>query len=581
LEIEHDATKRMKRIAKSLKSHREDWEPHYEVLEKHFSPRRGYFADDPVNNARSQRGKMLNQTLIDGTPLRALRILKSGLQAGITSPARPWFRLQTVNPEKRKNEAVREWLAKVEYEMRRLADRSGIYNTLHTGYGDLGVYGTEAALIEDHNDFDLRSIQLVPGSYWLGSTQENRIDTLYREFDLTVNQIVGKFVFKGQRTAKPEWGVVSKQVKEMYDKGDVGEHIKTSQLIMPRYSRDPDRQDGANKPIASQYWMCEADGSGHKGNYHMMGDLGYDDNPISASRWDVAGYDTYGRSPAMEALPDVKELFAKRRDYMEMLRRLNRPPMNAHSDLRNSAFSLMPGAVNFMQNPDKGLVPSFQVNPQLGPVVEDIESSKDAIWSGMYADLFMMISQLDRRQITATEIDERREEKLIALGPVLERLHFEKLKPLVERLFQRVQDSGIAGPPPSALDGEEVEIDFVSMLAQAQKAVATGSMERLAGFIGNMAAVKPQVLDKWDEDAAVNEYADMLGVPPSVVRSDDEANKIRAERQKQEAQMAQAEMMQQVAGAANQGAQAAKVMSEADSPRGAAPGDVLAKAGLA
>jgi len=577
----NDPTKRMKRIAKSLKDQRTDWEPHFEVLERHFMPRRGNFSADPVNKARTDRGKELNQTLIDGTPMRALRILKSGLQAGITSPARPWFRLQPLDPGKRKNKNVTEYLAKAEYEMRRLAERTGIYNMLHTGYGDLGVYGSECGLIEDKGPTDLRPVQLVPGSYWLGSTKEQTIDTIYREFGLTVNQIVGKFVFRGNPSSTPDWSKVPDTIKRAFDNGDVGDTKKVQQLIMPRTERDPRKQDGQNKKIASEYYMAEEDGSGDSGNHIQMGDLGYDTNPISASRWDVVGYETYGRSPAMETLPDVRELFAKRRDYMEMLRRLNRPPMNAHSDLRNSAFSLMPGRVNFMQDPSKGLVPAYQVSPQLGPIVQDIESSKDAIWSGMYADLFMMISQLDRRQITATEIGERREEKLIALGPVLERLHFEKLKPLVERLFDRVQTSGVLGAPPIELVDEEIEIDFISMLAQAQKAVATGAMERFAGFVGNMAAVKPQVLDKFDEDKAVDEYADMLGVPPSVVRAQEEVDGIRAARQQAEAQAAQMEMATQMAGAANQGAQAAKVLSEADSPRGSAPGDVLAKAGLA
>ena len=260
---------------------------------------------------------------------------------------------------------------------------------------------------------------------------------------------------------------------------------------------------------------------------------------------------------------------------------MNRPPMNAHSDLRNSKFSLLPGAVNFMADPNKGLRPAYDVNPQLGPLAEDIDRSKDGVWSAMYADLFMMISQLDRRQITATEIDERREEKLIALGPVLERLHFEKLKPLVERLFNRVVESGTLGPPPEELEDQELEIDFVSMLAQAQKAVATGSMERFAGYVGNLAGAVPEVLDKFDTDQSVDEYADALGVPPGMVRSDDEVAELRAQRQKvQQAQM-QAEQAVQVTKAAQQGAQAAKVMSEADGPRGGAPGDVLAKAGLA
>lgn len=569
------------RTSKSLKKAREDYEPHFQELEQNFLPRNGGFSSDPTSERRSNRGGKINKRMLDSTPMRALRVLKSGLQAGITSPSRPWFRLGTLDPSLSDRPAVKEYLWRAEAEMRRLMDRSGLYNVIHTGYGHLGVYGTEAALIEDAptNDFDLRGLQLRPGSYWLGSSDEQRIDTLHREFTLTVNQTVGKFVYEGNPNGDPDWSRVTEHVKRLYEKGDISEQVDICQLIMPRKNRDPLKINRQNKPIASQYWIKndERDESSRP----LSGDFGYNRNPISASRWEVEGSDIYGISPAMEALPDVKELMLKRRDYTEMLRRVNRPPMNAHTDLRNSAFSLLPGAINFMADPDKGLRPAYEVDPQFSALREDIEGTKDSAWSTMYADLFMMISNLDRRQITATEIDERREEKLIALGPVLERLHFEKLKPLVERLFEKVTTSGVLGPPPEELAGQDIEIDFISMLAQAQKAVATGGMERLAAFVGNLSAQKPEALDKLNENALIDEYADAIGTPVRVLRPDEEVDALRRRRQEAEQQMQQLEMAQQAAGAASQGAQAAKVLSEADNPRGPAPGDILSRAGLA
>lgn len=568
------------RTAKSLQRDREDFDKHYEQLEQNFLPRNGNFSSGPSSQNRSDRGDPINRKMLDSTPMRALRILKSGLQAGVTSPSRPWFKLKPMDPELAERPAVKRYFWRVEAEMRRMMERSGLYNMLHTGYGHLGVYGTEAGLIEDNptNDFDLRGLQLKPGTYWLGSSDEVRVDTMYREFNLTVNQIVGRFAYDGNPSNTPDWDKIPRHIKNLYDKGDIGHRETVCQLIMPRRNRDPFKFNRQNKPIASQYWMKNDDRDA--ATRPLAGDFGYNRNPISASRWEVEGAETYGIAPAMEALPDVKELMFKRRDYAEMLRRVNRPPMNAHTDMRNSAFSLTPGAINFMADPAKGLQPAYQVDPQFSALREDIESTKDSVWSTMYADLFMMISQLDRRQITATEIDERREEKLIALGPVLERLHFEKLKPLVELLFDKVVASGNLGPPPEELESQDVEVDFISMLAQAQKAVATGGMERLAAFVGNLAAVKPEAVDKLNEDALLDEYADSIGTPVRVLRPEEEVGAIRRRRAQAEQQMQQAEMAEQVTGAVNQGAQAAKVLSEADSPRGAPPGDILSRAGL-
>jgi hypothetical protein len=570
--------KRTERIAGSLKAHREDFDDHYAEIEKFMSPRRGLFSgSDPASQELTKRGKRVNSALLNSTPNRALRILKSGMQAGVTSQSRPWFTLQHDDPDLRKRPAVKEYTNKLLQEARIMLAKSGMYNALHSCWGDLGAYGTESTLIEDDELLGIRPMQLVPGSYWLGASDKNRIDTLYREFQMTVNQIVGKFVYGGQRFAtSPDWSKVPTHVKQSFDKGDIGHMLKVSHLVTPRHSsdRDPRQMNGKNKPIASMYWM---DDQKHD---ELMGDLGYDRNPISASRWEVQGFEVYGRSPGMDALPDCKELMSKRRDYAEMLRRVNRPPMNAHSDLRNSAFSMMPGAVNFMADPSKGLQPAFQVTPQFGELRQDTEQTKDDIWSAMYADLFMMISSLDRRQITATEIDERREEKLLGLGPVLERSQFEKLEPLVSLCVERVIEMGRVPPPPAELEGEELNVQFIGMLAQAQKAVATGAIERVWGFAGNLAGIKPEVMDKLDADKTIDEYADMLGVPPEIVKSTEEATTVREQRAEMEQAMQMAEQAPNIAGAVKQSAEAARLVSEADNPRGAAPGDVLAKAGL-
>lgn len=571
--------KRCERIQSSLKAHRADFEPHFAEIEKFMSPRRGNFkgAGDPVSAEMGKRGKVVNSAILNSTPVRALRILKSGMQAGMTSQSRPWFKLEHPDPGLRKRPAVKEYVEQLQTEARLLLARSGMYNALHTSWGDLGAYGTEAMLIEDSDRFGLRPIALVPGSYWLGASDHSRIDTLFREFRLTVNQIVGKFVFNGDTSSKPDWSKVSPKVKQLFEDGDIGELLKVSHLITPRHGsdRDPKRMDGANKAIASKYWMDDTKDD------QLMGDLGYDRNPISASRWEVQGYEVYGRSPGMDALPDCKELMSKRRDYAEMMRRMNRPTMNAHIDMRNSAFSMMPGAVNFMADPSKGLQPAFQVSPQFGELRQDMEQTKDDIWSSMYADLFMMISSLDRRQITATEIDERREEKLLALGPVVERSQFEKLDPLVDMTVARVIELGLVGPPPEELQGEDLNTEFVGMLAQAQRAVSTGAIERLWGFAGNMAAIKPEIMDKLDGDKTIDEYAGLLGVAPSLIVSTEAVQNTRAQRQQTEQAMMMAEQAPNVAGAMKSGAEAARLLSEADGPRGGAPTDVLAKAGLA
>lgn len=564
-------------VAKSLKDHRIDFEPHYRELSDYFNVRRGLFNSDPAEQERVDRGRRINRKVLDSTPFQALRILKSGMQAGITSPSRPWFKIVSGNPELKRRPAVKAWFAAAEAEARTVLNQSGLYNVFHTGYGDLGVLGTEAAFIWDDDLTALRGLQLLPGSYWLGSNDDNTVDTLYREYSLTVQQMVGKFVYRGNRFGSPDWSRVPNAVMSQYDSGDYGKLHKVRHMVMPRTERDIRSQRPDQKPIASIYWH-EDNGGAKKAEFAL--ETGFDLNPISASRWEVEGNEVYGRSPAMEALPDAKELMDKRRDWLEMLKRLNRPPMNAPMELRNG-FSLAPAAINFMADPSKGLVPAYQVPAPTEPLRSDIQDTRDKLWSAMYADLFMMISNLDRRQITAREIDERHEEKLIAIGPVLERLHFEKLTPIVLRVINRAEAMGRLPPRPQELaEGGELNIEYISLLAQAQRAVATGGIERLWAFAGNISAAKPDILDKLDGDATMDEYAEMLGVPPSVVRATEDVEQLRAERAEAQAQAAQLEAAVQAAPAMQQAAQAGAVLSQADSPRGAAPGDVLRRLGL-
>jgi hypothetical protein len=582
--VQKDEYQRAQRIATSLKAHRQKWDPDFTELGKLLLPTRSLFSTNPAHKEMASEGKVgnLNRDMLDSTPRQALRILQSGMQSGLSNQARPWFRLRTDDEDLNKRPVVKDYFDAANRTARAILASSGMYNVLHTGYGDLGTYGTECALLNMDPAEEFGGVQLVPGSYWLGSAALFRpADTLYREYASTVNRIVGRFVFNGERYGTPDWGAVPSRIKKCFDEGDIGETVSVAHLITPRYEGNAGGLS-REKPIASVYWLCDADGiENHTRTGKLMGVSGFDRNPISASRWEVMGESVYGVGPGMDAAPDIRELFAKRRDYAEALRRINRPTMNAHVDLRNSGFSLLPGAVNFMADPSKGLVPTFQADVPLQALSTDINETRERIWSALYADLFMMISNLDRRQITAREIDERSEEKLLALGPTVERQQFEKHGPLLENVFVYATEVGKLPPLPEELQGKDIDIEYISTLAQAQRAVETGSIERLWAFAGNLSSVKPEVLDKLDADQSIDEYADMIGVSNGIVLPDEKVAEMRKMREQRMEQAQQIENATKIAPAINQGAQAAKVLAEADSPRGPNPGDILRRIGAA
>lgn len=561
-------TKKLNQIGSNLKDLRRPYDAHFRALGRNFNPRRSKFDTD------TRQGDEMNQTILNGRPRYALRTLGSGMHSGVTSPARPWFQLIPQDHDLRQYAPVKEHFTSAARAMRQLFQSSGLYTMLHTMWGDLGLYGYDAGIIEDDPiTGGLHGHALVPGEAWIAANTRGIVDTTYREVKFTVTQVVGKFVYMNDPSNTPDWSKVSSTVKRMWDRGQEMATVPVRHLIMPRYERDSRTGLASDKPIMSTYWEAEESNK-------IMGDLGYDRNPINASRWDVQGADTYGTSPAMDALGDARELQRKERDKAEAIRRMNRPPMNAPVEMRNSPFSLMPEAINFMDDPNKGLVPAYQVQPRINELITDIETSEARIDEGMYANLFLMIANLDRRQITAREIDERHEEKLLALGPVLERQHREKLARLIRTGYDNVVDSGKVAPLPAEFEGIGVEIDYISTLAQAQKAVATGGLERLYSFVGNIAGIDGSVVDKLNHDTAIDEYADMVGVASNAVRGKDEVDKIRAQRQEAMAQQQQADAMQQMAATGKDGAQAAKLLSETDAPRSGGSAGLLRDLGL-
>jgi len=557
--------KQLNAVGDSLKELRRPYEPHFADLGDNFMPRRSRFS----KGKDGRPANAVNSRILNGKPRLALRTLQGGMHAGITSPARPWFRLIPKDDGLRDYAPVKEHLSAAQREMRQLLQSSGLYTMLHTMWGDLGLFGYDVAIVEDHAMRGLHGQALVPGESWIGANASGMIDALYREYRATVKQQVAKFVYRNDPQNIPDWSKVDGAVKRAWDNGNHGERMPVRHLIMPRYARDPNRPTADNKPVMSVYWD-------ERGN--IMGDLGYDISPILASRWDAEGTDTYANSPAMDALGDAKELQRKERDKAEAIRRMNRPPMNAPNDMRNSPFSLMPEAVNFMTDPSNGMTPAIKVMPPISEMREDIRDSEDRIDEAMYANLFLMISNLDRRQITAREVDERHEEKLLGLGPVLERQHQEKLSVIIRRTYNKVVDSGRVPPLPPELAEMGVEIDYISTLGQAMKAVATGGIERLYGFVGNVSAVDGSVLDNMNNDEATREYADMVGVPPNVVRPASEVEDLRKQRADQIKAQQAMDQAQQMAETAQSGANASKVLSEAGQPRG--DRDILGELGL-
>jgi hypothetical protein len=559
---------RLDRRKESLKSMRSPWEEQWQQLAENIAPTRLRM------NLNQNEGKKLRSKIVDSTGSLALRTLASGMHSGITSPARPWFRLQTADPDLKDYGPVREYLDNVERRMREIFAGSNIYNAFHYGYGDIGLMGQSCGLLVEDSRTAIRMMQLQHGSFWLARDYNGVASTLLREFSWSVERIIGRFAALPNRDV--DWNKVSPQVQRAYDRGDYDERFTVNHIVEPRRERDPFKIDRSNKPWASIYWE---EGYKPPNETGLLEVSGFDENPIIAPPWELIAEDHYANSPGMEALPDVRMLQVEQTDKAQAIQKMHKPPMKGPLSMKNNPASLLPGSITYVDDTSgAGYTPAMNVNLSIADLGRDIQQVQSRIDRAFYADLFLMISQMEGIQPrNVMEIVERKEEKMLALGPVLENVQGAQLQPAIARTYAIMGRRGELPELPPELDAGELKIEYISILAQAQKAVATGSIERLFAFVGNLAAVKPEVLDKIDMDEGIDQYSDMLGSPAGVIVSDEDVAAIRQKRQQDQQRAAQAEQMATTMPAVQQGAEAAALLAETDAGN---PNSLLAKLGI-
>jgi hypothetical protein len=518
-----------------LKSERASWYAHWQELTSYILPRNGrYFRQD------RDRGYRRHNNIYDSTGTRALRILGAGMMSGATSPARQWFRLATPDPELNSYDPVKLWLDDVTKRMQRVFQKSNTYNALHQMYEELGTFGTAATILLPDYQSVIHHYPLTCGEYCISTDAKGRVCTLYREFEMTVSQVVKEFGLEK----------CSVSVQNMYRTGNLDQWVPVIHAIEPRADRDIGKRDAKNMPWGSYYFEV----GGEEGVF--LRESGFQYFPALCPRWSVIGGDIYGNSPGMEALGDIKQLQHEQLRKAQAIDYQTKPPLQVPASMKNRDVETLPGGVSYYDGQSNGIKTAFEVNLNLQYLLNDIMDCRERVRGSFYADLFLMLANIPNTRMTATEVAERHEEKLLMLGPVLERLHNELLSPLVDITFTRMVAAGALPPAPQELQGMDLNVEFVSMLAQAQRAIGTNAVDRFVGNLGAIARMKPDILDKFDQDQWADVYADMLGVDPSLIVADKEVAVLRDARNRAMAAKEQAAALQQTSQSVKNMAQA-------------------------
>lgn len=556
-------TKRQKLeiLRTQLEQERSSFISHWSDISNHVLPRRARFTLSDVN-----RGERRNLKIIDSTATLAARTLRAGLMGGVTSPARPWFRLSTPDPGMAEFGKVKLWLDTVSKRMSTVFLRSNLYQVLPIVYGDLGVFGTAAMFEEEEFSDNLVRFTAFPiGSYMIANDDAGRVNIFFREFRMTARQIVTRFGKQDRDSLKIDWSNISTSVKSAWENNNKETWFDICHVLYPNDEYDPSRIESKyNKRFASCYYEK---GSGED---KYLSESGYERFRVMAPRWEVTGEDCYGTEcPGMTTLGDVKQLQIGERRSAQAIEKMINPPMKGPSALLHKNRSILPGdfTADDSREGQPGFRPVHEVNIRIQELEAKQEQIRQRIKRGYYEDLFLMLASSDRRDITATEIMERKEEKLLALGSVLEQLNQDLLDPLIDNTFDimlarsvdargKFMDGAIIPQPPEELSGVTLKVEYISVMAQAQKLVGISGMERFMSFAVQVAQTDPTVFDKIDTAQVIDSYADITGIPANLIRPDEQVAEIQKQRQQAAAAQAQAEME-------NQQAQTAKNLSQA------------------
>ncbi|EDX8738250.1 phage tail protein [Salmonella enterica subsp. enterica serovar Galiema] len=528
---------RLNKQFSQLENERQSFEPHWRELSDYINPRGSRFLTSEAN-----RNDRRNTRIIDSTGTMAARTLASGMMSGITSPARPWFRLATPDPDMMDYGPVKLWLETVQNRMNDMFNKSNLYQSLPQLYGSLGTYSTGAMAVLDDDEDIIRTMPFPIGSYYLANSPRGSVDTCFRKFSMTVRQLVQEFGLNN----------VSESVKGMWESGTYEKWVDVIHSVYPNIDRDTEKLDSKNKPFKSVYYEVGGD------NDKLLRESGFDEFPIMAPRWEVNGEDVYGSScPGMLALGPVKALQLLQKRKSQLIDKATNPPMVGPTSLKNQRVSLLPGDITYIDQMtgQDGLKPAYLVNPSTADLVADIQDTRQTINSAYFVDLFMMLQNINTRSMPVEAVIEMKEEKLLMLGPVLERLNDECLNPLIDRAFSMMVRKNMLPQPPDVMEGMPLKVEYISVMAQAQKSIGLSSLESTVNFIGQLAQAKPEALDKLNVDQAIDAFADMSGVSPTVIVPQEQVEQTRQQRAQQQQQQ-QAMAMAQVA------AQGAKTLSE-------------------
>lgn len=465
-------------------------------------------------------GERRTDKLFDATPALALQKFAAAIESFATPRNMRWHKLAVSDPALEKAQAVKAYLDEVNDLLFRVrySPRAAFATQTHEAFTSFGAFGTGLLLVEDDVQREaIRYKSMRLSSTLLLENEHGQVDTLFRKFKQTLRQLASRF---GADALPPKLRALLGTKPDM--------QVPVLHFIAPRADYLPGKLGPAGMPWKSCVLLPE--------ERALVQERGYGARPFMTMRYATGTDEVYGRSPAWLALSNIKVLNEQKKTLLKSAHKAADPPLLATEDGVLSAYSQVPGAVNYGGLSPQGepLIKPLVSGARLDITLEMMDKEREIINDAFLVTLFQIL--VETPTMTATEVMERAQEKATLLAPVIGRVQSEFLGPLIERELQILAEAGQLPPPPDELIEAqgEYQIEYTSPMARAMRAADGVAIVRTLESAMPLAQVDPGVLDAFDLDGAMRELAEINGMPAKLVRDVEQVRAMKEGRAQQE-----------------------------------------------
>lgn len=498
----------------SLKADRSTFESHWQECATYTLPQK-----DDVTNKQSPGAKR-GQQVLDNTAIQANELLAGMLHGFLTNAAEAWFEFTTGDFKLDEDDDVRRWLKDCENRVMNVLINSNFQTEVHEMYLDLGCFGTAPMVIEEDERQIVRFTSRPVSQVCIDENYRGEIDTVIRQCEMSVREIAAMF---GEKVLSEK---MTKELKEKPDTKYCVLHAVYPREEAERLGLKPKKM----LPFISQYVLKEEKKTIREG--------GFSEFPWVCPRWSKLSGEKYGRSPAMVALPESKLINKMAETIIKGAQKVVDPPLQVPSDGFVLPLNTKPGGVNYRMS---GTGDRDEIKPILNDARIDfgfdvMESVRKRIRDAFYQNQLMLSD--NNPQMTATEVNQRTEEKHRFLGPLVGRQQSEFLRPLIDRVFAIMLRRGMFMEPPTKLQGKNIDVRYSSALMQLQREAKAIAIQRTVQDMVPFIQLDQSVADILDGEEAAREIARIRAAPARIIRNRDDIEEIRAARAKAQEQQA-------------------------------------------